>query len=233
MLPVRPAATGNVSCHQFRCPLDQRHGSGFDDEVAFARGGHLGGVPDQAEARDVGAGVHGTVRQPLHRFGGGAVQLCHRSDGGGHCGVVGTPELQGGGDHAGAERLGQDQPVAELCARVYSIEYLPELAKFAAKNLDALGYRVELRTGDGYAGWPEAQPFDVIVVTAAPESVPAPLLDQLALGGRLVIPVGPEDGVQELVLYVRRRPGRDPSSFERRSLAEVRFVPFLGDAGGP
>jgi protein-L-isoaspartate(D-aspartate) O-methyltransferase len=123
--------------------------------------------------------------------------------------------------------------LAELCGRVYSIEYLPELAKFAAKNLSALGYRVELRTGDGYAGWPEAQPFDVIVVTAAPERVPAPLLDQLALGGRLVIPVGPEDGVQELVLYVRRRPGRDPSSFERRSLAEVRFVPFLGDSGAP
>ncbi len=123
--------------------------------------------------------------------------------------------------------------LAELCGRVYSIEYLPELAEFAAKNLRALGYRVELRTGDGYAGWPEAQPFDVIVVTAAPERVPEPLLDQLALGGRLVIPVGPEGGVQELALYVRRRPGRDPASFERRSLAEVRFVPFLGDAGAP
>ncbi len=123
--------------------------------------------------------------------------------------------------------------LAELCGRVYSIEYLPELAEFAAKNLKDLGYRVELRTGDGYAGWPDAQPFDVIVVTAAPERVPEPLLDQLALGGRLVIPVGPEGGVQELALYVRRRPGRDPASFERRSLAEVRFVPFLGDAGAP
>jgi protein-L-isoaspartate(D-aspartate) O-methyltransferase len=123
--------------------------------------------------------------------------------------------------------------LAELCDRVYSIEYVPELAKFADENLEIAGYRVELRTGDGYAGWPEAQPFDVIVVTAAPERVPQPLLDQLALGGRLVIPVGPEGGVQELSLYVRRRPGRDPSSFERRSLAEVRFVPFLGDAGAP
>ena len=123
--------------------------------------------------------------------------------------------------------------LAELCGRVYSIEYHPELAAFAAENLETVGYRVELRTGDGYAGWPEAQPFDVIVVTAAPERVPQPLLDQLALGGRLVIPVGPEGGVQELILYVRRKAGSDPASFERRSLAEVRFVPFLGDAGAP
>lgn len=123
--------------------------------------------------------------------------------------------------------------LSELCGSVYSIEYHPELAEFAAENLKLFGYRVELRAGDGYAGWPEAQPFDVIVVTAAPERVPQPLLDQLAIGGRLVIPVGPEGGVQELILYVRRKAGSDPESFERRSLAEVRFVPFLGDAGAP
>ena len=81
--------------------------------------------------------------------------------------------------------------LAELCARVYSIEYVHELARFGEKNLRATGYgsdRVALRTGDGYRGWPDAAPFHVIVVTAAPERVPAPLLEQLAQGGRLVIP---------------------------------------------
>lgn len=119
--------------------------------------------------------------------------------------------------------------LAELCGRTYSIEYLPTLAEFAKKNLTSLGYHVELRTGDGYRGWPEAAPFDVIVVTAAPEQVPSPLLDQLALGGRLVIPVGPQGEVQQLELFVRRKPGREASAFERTPLADVRFVPFLGE----
>jgi protein-L-isoaspartate(D-aspartate) O-methyltransferase len=123
--------------------------------------------------------------------------------------------------------------LAELCQKTYSIEYLPELAAFAKKNLKSLGDRLELRLGDGFVGWPEAAPFDVIVVTAAPEKVPPPLLDQLALGGRLVIPVGPKDAIQELSLYIRRTPGREPSAFEVRQLASVRFVPFLGDAGAP
>jgi protein-L-isoaspartate(D-aspartate) O-methyltransferase len=100
--------------------------------------------------------------------------------------------------------------------------------------LRGVGYepeRVELRVGDGYKGWPEHAPFDVIVVTAAPEQVPKPLLDQLRVGGRLVIPVGPEDGVQELELWVRRAPGDGVDAFERKTLMGVRFVPFLGDAG--
>ncbi len=120
--------------------------------------------------------------------------------------------------------------LAELCGSVYSIEYLPKLADFAASNLRALGYtRVELRTGDGYGGWPEAAPFDVVVVTAAPEAVPAPLLDQLALGGRLVIPLGAAGEVQQLQLFTRQKSGNLADAFERRSLASVRFVPFLGE----
>jgi protein-L-isoaspartate(D-aspartate) O-methyltransferase len=119
--------------------------------------------------------------------------------------------------------------LAELCARTHSIEYVPELAAFGAKNLRALGYAVEVRTGDGYLGWPEASPFDVILVTAAPERVPPPLLEQLAVGGRLVIPVGPERGRQALELWTRRRPGAAPEAFERRELLDVRFVPFVGD----
>ena len=122
--------------------------------------------------------------------------------------------------------------LAELCARVFSIEYLAPLAAEAERSLRGAGYgpeRVALRTGDGYVGWPEAAPFEVVVVTAAPERVPQPLLDQLALGGRLVIPVGPQSEGQELLLYTRRKAGPAPSSFDKRSLMAVRFVPFLGE----
>ncbi len=125
--------------------------------------------------------------------------------------------------------------LAELCASVYSIEYLPKVAEYGAQNLRALGYlsgRVKLRVGDGYLGWPEAAPFDVIVVTAAPEHVPKPLLEQLALGGRLVIPLGPEDGDQELERWTRVGQGTGPNAFRREALMGVRFVPFLGDRAG-
>jgi protein-L-isoaspartate(D-aspartate) O-methyltransferase len=123
--------------------------------------------------------------------------------------------------------------LAEVCGKVYSIEYLAPLARFAEKNLRGAGYgsdRVLLRTGDGYAGWPEAAPFDAIVVTAAPAEVPRPLLDQLALGGRLVIPVGPEHDVQRLKLIERKAPGSGEAAFVTQVLMAVRFVPFLGPA---
>jgi len=122
--------------------------------------------------------------------------------------------------------------LAEICAATYSVEYLPPVAELGEKNLRAAGYgpeRVRLRVGDGYAGWPEAAPFDVIVVTAAPETVPEPLLDQLAVAGRLVIPVGGQAMGQELQRWTRRRAGRDRDSFEVEELLPVRFVPFLGD----
>ena len=122
--------------------------------------------------------------------------------------------------------------LAELCGRVFSIEYLEPLAKQAERALRQAGYgpeRVALRVGDGYAGWPEHAPFEVVLVTAAPERVPQPLLDQLALGGRLVIPVGARDGAQELLLYRRRAAGASDASFEQQKLMDVRFVPFLGD----
>jgi protein-L-isoaspartate(D-aspartate) O-methyltransferase len=125
--------------------------------------------------------------------------------------------------------------LAEICRTVYSIEYLPEVANFGKKNLRALGYdekRVHLRTGDGYRGWPDAAPFDVIIVTAAPDHVPQPLLDQLAVGGRLVIPVGGTNEVQVLERWTRERPGNDERSFRRERLMGVRFVPFLGE-GAP
>jgi protein-L-isoaspartate(D-aspartate) O-methyltransferase len=123
--------------------------------------------------------------------------------------------------------------LAELCAVVFSIEFIPELAALGERQLRAAGYgpeRVQLRCGDGYQGWPEQAPFQVIVVTAAPPQVPQPLRDQLAIGGRMVVPVGAEGAVQQLELWRRTSGGRGANSFEVRALADVRFVPFLGES---
>lgn len=121
--------------------------------------------------------------------------------------------------------------LAELCADTYSIEYLPEVARVGSANLRRLGYgpeRVRLRVGDGYRGWPDAAPFQVMLVTAAPERVPQPLLEQLDRGGRLVVPVGPQSRVQELERWTRKRPGSKRDAFEVERMMTVRFVPFLG-----
>jgi protein-L-isoaspartate(D-aspartate) O-methyltransferase len=121
--------------------------------------------------------------------------------------------------------------LAEICKKTFSIEYFPEVARFGEENLRSLGYgpdRVALRVGDGYVGWPEEAPFDAIVVTAAPEKVPQPLLDQLAIDGHLVIPVGEKHGVQVLELWTRVAPGKNADAFKREALIDVRFVPFVG-----
>lgn len=111
-----------------------------------------------------------------------------------------------------------------LTAMVRTIEIVPELAARAARTLRELGYEnVEFRVGDGALGWPEAAPYDAILVAAAPERVPAPLLEQLAPGGRLVIPVGPNPDHQELQLW-RKLP--DTGALVRQVLMHVRFVPL-------
>ena len=111
--------------------------------------------------------------------------------------------------------------LAEMGAHVYTVEIVPSLARTARATLARLGYRtVEVREGNGWAGWPENAPFDAIVVTAAPPTVPDALKRQLRDGGRLVIPVG--DDVQELRLLTRHG-----SSFEQRRLLPVRFVPLV------
>jgi len=111
---------------------------------------------------------------------------------------------------------------AELTDRVYSIEIIPEIAARAAVTLKELGYeRVRVRAGDGYKGWPEEAPFDVILITAAPEQIPPPLLEQLREGGRMVIPVGPQRAGQELLLVTKQ-----DGKIQRRTLLPVRFVPF-------
>lgn len=112
--------------------------------------------------------------------------------------------------------------LAELVKSVYTVEIIGELAAQAEKTLRALGYKnVKFKTGDGYFGWPEESPFDAIIVTAAPEEVPPPLWEQLAEGGRMVIPLGPPHGVQTLWKYTKE--GED---FIAENHGWVRFVPF-------
>jgi protein-L-isoaspartate(D-aspartate) O-methyltransferase len=112
--------------------------------------------------------------------------------------------------------------LAEIAARVYSIEIVEPLAAEARERLHRLGYQdVEVRAGDGYAGWAEAAPFDAIMVTAAAPRIPAPLKEQLREGGRLVIPVG--DEYQELIVVTR-----EGASFQERRVLPVRFVPMTG-----
>lgn len=122
--------------------------------------------------------------------------------------------------------------LAEVCRDVWSIEYLEDVAREGERNLRAAGYgadRVRLRVGDGYRGWPTAAPFDVILVTAAPDHVPKPLLEQLSPGGRLVIPVGPTHSAQSLERWTRVGKGTAREAFRVERLMGVRFVPFLGD----
>jgi protein-L-isoaspartate(D-aspartate) O-methyltransferase len=115
--------------------------------------------------------------------------------------------------------------LAELGADVYSIEIVEPLAKRTHELLARMGYdKLHLRIGDGYKGWPDAAPFDAIIVTAAPEKIPQPLIDQLAVGGRLVIPVG-KDGAQELKVLTRKQDGTTSET-----LFPVRFVPMTGEA---
>lgn len=116
--------------------------------------------------------------------------------------------------------------LAGLCKEVYSVEIVKPLAEAAKKRLAKLGYKnVTVRHGDGYRGWPKHAPFDVIIVAAAADHVPQPLIDQLAPGGRLVIPVG-RRFQEELILIERRKDG----SVHRKSVIPVAFVPMTGEA---
>jgi protein-L-isoaspartate(D-aspartate) O-methyltransferase len=133
-------------------------------------------------------------------------------------------------DLVGTERVleigtgsGYQSAILSLLARkVYSIESLAALERSAERRLARLGHaNVEVRLGDGFVGWPEEAPFDRIIATAAPPEVPAALIEQLAVGGMLVSPVGPSEGVQVLVLVRKTRHG-----LQTTDLAAVRFVPM-------
>jgi protein-L-isoaspartate(D-aspartate) O-methyltransferase len=117
--------------------------------------------------------------------------------------------------------------LAEIAGEVYTIEILGSLAERSRATLAELGYRnVEVRHGDGWAGWPEKAPFDGILVTAASPRVPQPLLEQLKVGGRLVVPVG--RFFQDLLVYTRTAEG-----YEKRNVIPVRFVPLTGEVDNP
>ena len=115
--------------------------------------------------------------------------------------------------------------LAELVAKVYTIEIIEPLARRAQADLQRLGYtNVLVRAGDGYPGWPDAAPFDAIIVTCAPDKVPPPLIEQLKDGSRLIIPIG-KIWDQKLVLLHKRGPRR-----EQTAVLPVRFVPMTGEA---
>lgn len=116
--------------------------------------------------------------------------------------------------------------LAEIVDHVYTIEIIESLGLRAAATLDRLGYdNVTVMVGDGYKGWPQHAPFDAIIVTAAPETVPQPLIDQLAVGGKMVVPVGPQLGAQSLQVLEKQEDG----STTTLDTLPVRFVPFTRD----
>jgi protein-L-isoaspartate(D-aspartate) O-methyltransferase len=117
--------------------------------------------------------------------------------------------------------------LAEICDSVFTIEIIPNLAKKAKTLLNDLGYQnIFCKVGDGFRGWPEYAPFDAIIVTCAPSEIPEPLEEQLAEGGRLVIPVG-AGFTQELVLITKRK-----GKLIHHPVIPVRFVPMLRNNGG-
>ena len=118
--------------------------------------------------------------------------------------------------------------LGQLAAEVYSIEIVERLARQAAIDLMRLGFKnVQVRAGDGYQGWPDAAPFDAVIVTCAPDHVPEPLVRQLKDGGRMIIPVGDADG-QRLHLLEKRG-----DRVEQRAVLPVLFVPMTGESEQP
>jgi protein-L-isoaspartate(D-aspartate) O-methyltransferase len=113
--------------------------------------------------------------------------------------------------------------LAELCDSVFTIEIVDVLARRASKTLEELGVKnVFVKSGDGYKGWPEHAPFDAIIITAAPTKIPEPLVEQLKVGGRMILPLG--DYSQDLVLISKTKSG-----VSQQRLLPVRFVPMTGE----
>jgi protein-L-isoaspartate(D-aspartate) O-methyltransferase len=200
-------------------------------------------VRDQIEARGVCAPrvLAAMRRVPRHRFVGSTLRERAYDDGPlpiGECQTISQPYMVAVMVEAleltGDERVleigtgsGYEAAVlAELCAEVYSIERLPRLAARAQRVLESLGYRgVHVRVGDGSCGWPEAAPFGAIVMSAGGPRIPRPLVEQLAEGGRLVLPMGDEDG--QTLVRVRKVAG----GLREECLGECRFVKLIGAYG--
>jgi protein-L-isoaspartate(D-aspartate) O-methyltransferase len=120
----------------------------------------------------------------------------------------------------------QSAVLAQLAAELFTIEILPELAQASQRRLDKEGYcNVHYRVGDGYYGWPETAPFDVIMVTAAVASIPLPLIEQLSPGGRMILPMGKRRFTQDLMLLQKDRAGEIHST----RLLPVSFLPLVGE----
>jgi protein-L-isoaspartate(D-aspartate) O-methyltransferase len=114
--------------------------------------------------------------------------------------------------------------LAELVREVYTIEIVPALAQKSRELLQSLGYRnINFRTGNGHLGWPEAAPFDGIIVTCSPDHIPEPLIEQLAMGGRMVIPISYSTNVQYLLLVEKLPDGK----LKKTDLIPVMFVPMI------
>jgi protein-L-isoaspartate(D-aspartate) O-methyltransferase len=223
-----------VSALFLACPV-----AAIDDEVAFARARQQM-VERQLQGRDIAdpavLRAMGTV--PRHRFVPSALAAVAYSDRAlpiDEGQTISQPYIvalmTALAELAGAERVlevgtgsgYQAAVLAEIVRQVYTIEILPGLAASAGARLRALGYgRVAVRAGDGYLGWPEAAPFDAIVVTAGATHIPEPLVAQLAEGGRLVIPVGASTRAQDLI-QGRKVGGR----LVTRVVLPVRFVPLV------
>jgi protein-L-isoaspartate(D-aspartate) O-methyltransferase len=115
--------------------------------------------------------------------------------------------------------------LGQLVKEVFTIEIISELAERAGRILEDLGCEnVSVRSGDGYAGWPEQAPFDIILITAAAPRIPEPLVEQLKEGGRMILPVGEPGGIQQLILLKR-----EEGEIERETTSPVRFVPMTGE----
>jgi len=199
-------------------------------------------VESQLRARDITAPevLAAFQRVPRHRFVPPALEYLAHTDQPlpiGHSQTISQPyvvalmtQLAQLKRHGRALDVGtgsgyQAAVLAELCDEVYDIEIVGMLAEAASRRLADLGYKnVEVRSGDGYRGWPEHAPFDAIIVAAAVDHVPQPLVDQLAPGGRLVLPIG--SAWQELVVVEKQ----DDGSVRRFDYGPVAFVPMTGEA---
>jgi len=229
---------GALTVAMSRPPFVQGEENGTDEEPFAALRGRM--VTEQIQARDVAdRRVLAAMRKvPRHRFVPEQFRAEAYDDhplpiGEGQ--TISQPYIVGimsellqltGGERVLEVGTGsgyQAAILAELAKEVYSIEILEPLARRAAATLRELGYAgVVVRAGDGYLGWPGAAPFDAIIVTAAPDHIPQPLVDQLKIGGRLVIPVG--GYYQELLQCVKT-----PKGLLRKSIIPVRFVPLTGE----
>jgi protein-L-isoaspartate(D-aspartate) O-methyltransferase len=197
-------------------------------------------VDEQVAGRDVTdeAVLSAMRRVPRHKFVGDGAQRLAYADQPipiGHGATISQPYVVARMTELARVRPGdrvldvgtgsgyQAAVLAEMGAEVYGIEIVPELAERAAAVLAELGYKVDVRAGDGYAGWPERAPFHAIIVAAAAPTLPKPLVEQLAPGGRLVIPMGV--GIQELMVIEK-----DPRGGVRtETIFPVRFVPMTGE----